>query len=373
MIKTRTGDLFSSQAQTLVNTVNCVGIMGKGIALGFKERFPDMYKEYVRLCDSARVRLGKPYLYKQLAGQWVLNFPTKDHWRSVSKLSDIVEGLEYLEKHYEEWGIQSLAVPPLGCGNGGLEWRVVGPTLYRHLNRLRISVELYAPLGTNPVELTPEFLDSESRSVAPGSLAGASSRVPAGALALVEVLQRIVSEPYHWPVGRTTFQKIAFFATEAGIPTGLSFTKGSYGPFSSDLNALLSKLVNNGLIEEQPLGRKMLTVYPGKTFRDARKTFESELSEWDETIEQIADLFMRMRTTQAEIAASVLFMSKVLAKPRQENLTELEVFRSVMDWKIKRRPPLEPEEVAKTVRNLNILRWVDLEPSELPIPVEAWG
>jgi O-acetyl-ADP-ribose deacetylase (regulator of RNase III) len=371
MVKTTTGDLFSSQAQTLVNTVNCVGVMGKGVALAFKERFPDMYKEYVRLCKAKRVHLGEPYLYRQLTGPWILNFPTKDHWRSVSRLSDIVAGLEYLEQHCAEWGIQSLAVPPLGCGNGGLEWRIVGPTLYRHLNRLGIPVELYAPHGTTPFELTAEFLGSEPKPV--GASSGqAPTRVPAAALALVEVLARVLSEPYHWPIGRITFQKIAYFATEAGLPTGLTFSKGSYGPFSADLKALLSKLINNGLIEERPLGQRMLAVYPGKTFADARKAFEVELREWNDSIEHVADLFMRMRTQQAEIAASVLFMARNIPRPNQEALTELDVFRGVLDWKIKRRPPLKPEDVAQTVRNLNILRWVHLKPSELPIPAEAW-
>src|ERR1039457_4378235 len=167
MVTTKTGDMFSSEAQTLVNTVNCVGVMGKGVALAFKERFPEMYRDYVRLCDARRVQLGEPYLYKQLTGPWILNFPTKDHWRSVSRLSDIIRGLQYLEEHYEEWGITSLAVPPLGCGQGGLEWRVVGPTLYRHLSRLNIPVELYAPYGTKPFELTPEFLTPDPIAVEP--------------------------------------------------------------------------------------------------------------------------------------------------------------------------------------------------------------
>jgi hypothetical protein len=116
----------------------------------------------------------------------------------------------------------------------------------------------------------------------------------------------------------------------------------------------------------------MLAVYPGKTFADARKAFEVELREWNDSIEHVADLFMRMRTQQAEIAASVLFMARNIPRPNQEALTELDVFRGVLDWKIKRRPPLKPEDVAQTVRNLNILRWVHLKPSELPIPAEAW-
>lgn len=145
MITVRVGSLFESNAQTLVNTVNCVGVMGKGIALEFKQRFPKMYRDYEERCRAKQVRLGQPYLFKDLVGPWVLNFPTKDHWRSVSRLQDIIAGLEYLKRHYRAWGITSLAVPPLGCGHGGLEWRVVGQTLYRHLSELGIPVELYAP------------------------------------------------------------------------------------------------------------------------------------------------------------------------------------------------------------------------------------
>src|SRR5206468_3390836 len=103
-----------SKAQTLVNTVNTVGVMGKGVALEFKKRFPEMYADYSRRCARHEVELGRPYLFKQLVGPWILNFPTKDHWRSLSKLTDIIEGLEYLHDHYKQWGITSLAVPPLG-------------------------------------------------------------------------------------------------------------------------------------------------------------------------------------------------------------------------------------------------------------------
>lgn len=377
MVTTITGDMFSSKAQTLVNTVNCVGIMGKGVALAFKERFPDMFKDYVRLCERKAVRLGEPYLYKRLTGPWILNFPTKDHWRSVSNLADIVKGLEFLEHHYREWGITSLAVPPLGCGQGGLEWRVVGPTLYRYFSRLDIPVELYAPHGTTPFELTPEFLGSgENTSLQQPRIlhppAPPPTRIYPAWLALVEVLQRVIAEPYHWPVGRITFQKIAYFATESGLPTGLKFTKGSYGPFAADLKPMLSKLVNNGLIEERQLGR-MLAVYPGRTFADARKSFESEISGWHELIESVADLFMRIRTQQAEVAASVLFTARTLQKPQAEALSEYDVFQSVMQWKVRRNPPLKPEEVAETIRNLNMLRWVNLKPSEqLPVPARAW-
>ena len=159
MVRMLAGNLFTSKAQTLVNTVNCVVVMGKGIALEFRKRFPDMYDEYMARCAAKRVRLGEPYLFQRPTPPWVLNFPTKDHWRSVSRLSRIVAGLEYLERHYREWDIESLAVPPLGCGQGRLEWPVVGPLLFRHLSRLGIPVELYTPQGTPKDQLEIAFLE----------------------------------------------------------------------------------------------------------------------------------------------------------------------------------------------------------------------
>ncbi len=166
------GDLLESPAQTLVNTINCVGVMGKGIALEFRQRFPAMYQDYVKRCKKGQVQLGKPYLFPEprSMGQlsllpdsespeprWVLNFPTKKHWRSKSYRTDIEAGLAYLEQHYRIWGITSLAVPALGCGNGGLPWQAVGPILYRHLSRLHIPIELYAPPGTPPEWLARGF------------------------------------------------------------------------------------------------------------------------------------------------------------------------------------------------------------------------
>ena len=162
MIEYKCGDILREESEAVVNTVNCVGIMGKGIALEFKKQFPEMYEDYLQRCEKGEVKLGLPYLYKSFLPPWVLNFPTKEHWRSVSRIQDIAKGLEYLQKHYKEWNIQSLAVPPLGCGEGQLEWKVVDPTLHRYLNQLDIPVELYAPFGTPEEELEPAFLQRDA-------------------------------------------------------------------------------------------------------------------------------------------------------------------------------------------------------------------
>ena len=161
-VKTLIGDIFESKAQTLVNTANTVGVMGKGLALEFRTRFPDMYEDYLFRVKHKQFTMGHPYLFKRLVPPWILVFPTKDHWRSVSKLSDIETGLEHLRINYRNWGITSLAVPPLGCGLGQLEWEIVGPTLFRHLAEMDIPVELYAPEGTPLAEITPAFLSRPS-------------------------------------------------------------------------------------------------------------------------------------------------------------------------------------------------------------------
>lgn len=367
-VTVKIGDLFSSRGQTLVNTVNCVGVMGKGIALGFKQRFPDMYGDYEARCRSRQVRLGEPYLYKSDRLPWILNFPTKDHWRGLSRISDIARGLEYLARHYKGWGITSLAVPPLGCGNGQLDWTVVGPTLFRHLSKLEIPVELYAPDKTPKEQLTLSFLQgskqpsSESRDREP-------LRVDAWAVAIVSVLSRIARERYRRPIGRTAFQKIAYFLSEAGIPTGLVYERGSYGPYSSQLKSVLGRLINNGLVVETERSGKFFEVQPGPTYRDAREHFKDQLRQWVPMIEKVADLLLRFPTTaDLEIGATALFVAKKIAGERRDIPTEREIFDATMAWKAKRRPPVDADHVALTVRQLTVMGWIDARASDdLPV------
>lgn len=139
------GNMFESPYHTLVNTVNCVGVMGKGIAYEFKKRYPAMFKDYVNRCNAGLVKLGEPYYFSDMLGTSIINFPTKEHWRSVSRLQDIEDGLRYFVEHYQKWEIQSVAFPALGCGNGGLIWEHVAPLMYSYLNPLPIPVEIYPP------------------------------------------------------------------------------------------------------------------------------------------------------------------------------------------------------------------------------------
>src|ERR1043166_330905 len=368
MVKVLIGDIFESDAEALVNTVNTVGIMGKGIALGFKKRFPEMYEDYVRRCDAGLVRLGEPYLYRRLTPPHVINFPTKAHWRGRSHLADIVRGLKYLETHIKAWDVSSIAVPPLGCGEGQLEWRVVGPTLYRHLKTLGIEASLFAPFGTPHEELQPAFLAGDDRQVPWNP----QFRIEPGWVALVAILEQVSSQRYRWPVGRIGFQKIAYFATEAGIPTGLDYGRGSYGPYSAGLKPLLSRLEHNGLIRERRLGDKMFETLVGPTYPDAKRAYASMLKQWQGTIDRVADLAVRMKTEDAEIAATSHFVAKELALRLKTPPTESDVLGGVMEWKKRKKPPLDLNRVAIAIRELTSLGWLKALPSaDLPVPEDA--
>jgi O-acetyl-ADP-ribose deacetylase (regulator of RNase III)/uncharacterized protein YwgA len=363
--------MFDSKAQTLVNTVNCVGVMGKGIALEFKRRFPQAFTDYETRCRRREVKLGRPYLYKSVILPWILQFPTKQHWRMVAKLDDIVRGLEYLLENYKKWGIESLAVPPLGCGQGQLEWRIVGPTLYRYLRKMDIPVELYAPYGTPHEELQPEFLGEERVPAGTSLSMPDPQRVKPAWVALVEIVKRLEEQPYHWPVGRTIFQKIAYVATNEGLPTGLEYRRATFGPFSAGIKKLEAALVNNGLIREEPLGSHMLAIKVGPTFEDAKKSYAPDLQRWETIIEKTTDLFMRVDTRQAELTATVLFAAQGLEKARAEKPAERDVLDAVLQWKQRRKPALNPPEVAFTIRNLAALGWLRVKLSkDLPVPEE---
>lgn len=141
MIKYSDNTVFNVGAQTLVNSVNCVGVMGAGIALEYKLRFPNMYNNYVTRCVQKEVKIGRPYVYREHGNPWIMNFPTKNNWKYPSKIEWIEQGLDYFVKNYERGGIISVAFPKLGCENGGLNWNDVQNVMEKYLQN--ISIEVY--------------------------------------------------------------------------------------------------------------------------------------------------------------------------------------------------------------------------------------
>ncbi|WP_371183845.1 macro domain-containing protein [Xanthomonas sacchari] len=294
MFKARIGDLFASHAQVYANAVNCAGIMGKGIAQEFKRRYPAMFEDYAARCREGRVRIGEPYLHQDASGIRILNFPTKRHWRSPSRLQDIAAGLDYLAAHLREWDVRSLALPPLGCGNGGLAWSVVGPLIYRRLAHLPVEIEVYAPYGTPLAQLEPAFLSQPAHGSAEGT--GARVAPQPGWIAIMEVLRRLQARSEARPIGRTLFQTLCWAMTELGVPTGLAFGNAGRGPRQGDVRSILTDLANRNWLQEQPQGRTMaLRASPQYLQEHAR--FAAAYAPYDAEIGKAVELFARIRNT----------------------------------------------------------------------------
>lgn len=356
------GNLFESRASTLVNTVNCVGVMGKGIALDFKKNYPEMYEEYMQLCEQHKLKPGQPYYYSDYNGASIINFPTKDHWRSPSKLSYIIDGLDWFRDNYEKLGITSVAFPPLGCGNGGLTWEVVGPLMYSKLADLPIEIEIYAPYGTSPEQLKENFFLSRL---------GYADRQSVGAkqmpfnkywLLILYVVQKLNHDQYSLNVGRTIFQKVCYVLTRAGIPTGFHFVEGSYGPYSAEVKEAITVLSNTNLMTERQLGRMIETVVsPAFQFPDNQFTPE-EMRNADRAV----DLLSRIKSTEhAEMVATVLFSYEELENTGNK-IKDVDVFNHVLGWK-KKWVDKKEDEITDTIQNLSTLGWIS------PIPTEQFN
>ena len=165
-----TGNIFFSKMQTITVTVNCVGIMGKGIALQAKYLIPDAFKYYQKSCKNNECQIGTPLIYDEKTNflktsnnkfKKIILFPTKQHWKMNSEIIGIDQGLEWLVKNYKKNKIKSIALPALGCGNGGLKWTDVGPLMYKHLKKINIPIEIYLPSKNIPEnQKTVKFLET---------------------------------------------------------------------------------------------------------------------------------------------------------------------------------------------------------------------
>jgi uncharacterized protein YwgA len=228
---------------------------------------------------------------------------------------------------------------------------------------------LYAPFNVAHEELQIEYLESQAGTAGYSGPFTPVSRVPPAAIALVETVRRLKTNPYQPPIGRIYFQKLAYFGTEAGIPTGLTFERRAFGPYAHALKPMTSKLINNGLVDEERRGQ-LIAVEVGATFQKARGVYEDALVQWAPEIARLVDLMARMTSRQAEVAATVHYTAKQLWMANGEQpVSEADVLAAVMEWKAKRQPPFESEEIASAIRNLALLGWMRVLPSpDLPVP-----
>ncbi|WP_420442408.1 type II toxin-antitoxin system antitoxin DNA ADP-ribosyl glycohydrolase DarG [Candidatus Palauibacter sp.] len=256
MIRFKTGDLFAEEAEALVNTVNCVGVMGRGIALQFKRAFPSNFKAYAAQCKRGEMKPGRVFVFETGSGvppRYIINFPSKRHWRGKSRLEDIESGLRSLVRELRARDIRSVAIPPLGSGLGGLDWSLVRTCILRAFEDLDdIEVVVFEP-GGGPVD----------------KRANRSSDVPRmtpGRAALVGLLDRYLRGLLDPFVTLEEAHKLMYFMQAAGEPLKLRFKKGHYGPYAENLRHVLHAIEGHmisGYADGGDRPRKRLRLVPG--------------------------------------------------------------------------------------------------------------
>lgn len=263
-IELKTGDLFKAGTDALVNTVNCVGIMGRGVALQFKKAYPANFRAYEAACKIGEVTPGRMFVFEtgKFSPRFIINFPTKRHWRGKSRIEDIESGLKALASEIELRGIKSIALPPLGSGLGGLNWNEVLPRIRAALEDIPdLDVIIFEPHQAPEVVKTTEV---------PKMTAGRASLV-----VLMHQYLRGLLDPF---VTLLEVQKLMYFMQQAGQPLRLQYEKGPYGPYARNLSHVLNKVEGHFIAGyrdggDQPF--KELKIVPGAV-EDATSLLSTE-------------------------------------------------------------------------------------------------
>jgi O-acetyl-ADP-ribose deacetylase (regulator of RNase III) len=282
MIEYRSGDILTSEAEALVNTVNCVGVMGRGIALQFKNAFPENFKAYAAACKREQVQPGRMFVFEtgQLTPpRYIINFPTKRHWRGKSRIADIEAGLQALVAEIRARRVRSIALPPLGSGLGGLDWTAdVRPRVEAALRALDdVQVIVYEPHGA------PASDTMKHRREVP--------KMTAGRAALVELMHRYLGGLLDPFVTLLEVHKVMYFLQEAGEPLRLRYKPAPYGPYAENLRHVLHAIEGHliaGYDDGGDAPDKPLTLVPGAV-EDAAE-FLAEHRETRERFDRVASL-----------------------------------------------------------------------------------
>lgn len=230
MIEPTRGNILTDDAEALVNTVNCVGVMGKGIALQFKKAFPENFKAYEAACRREEVKPGRMFVFEtgqMFHTRYIINFPTKRHWRGKSRYEDIASGLQALVREVRERKIRSIAIPPLGSGLGGLQWGRVKAMIEAAFEEIpQVQVKLYEPKGS------PDAKDMPVGTTRP--------KMTVARALLIKLMKQYARFAYRLTL--LEIQKLAYFLQESGMDLKLRYVKHLYGPYAHNLNKVLEIL-----------------------------------------------------------------------------------------------------------------------------------
>jgi O-acetyl-ADP-ribose deacetylase (regulator of RNase III) len=344
MIEAGHGNLLTAEVEALVNPVNTEGVMGKGLALQFKKAFPDSAARYEAACKNGEVVIGRMNI-SQRAGTpcFIINFPTKQYWRFASKLEYIQGGLVDLVERVKALGIRSIAIPPLGCGNGGLEWDDVRPLIVEAFATLPdVRVVLYAPA---PAPSAAAMIDRRS-----------TPAMTAGRAAILGLMDRYLLTGYEYVLSLVEVQKLAYFLQLAGEPLNLKYRRHSYGPYADGLRKVLRTMEGHyteGVADGRnhpatPLTLRTNAIAAATRFLDSKP-------ETRERFERVAQLIDGFETPFGmELLATVHWVMQHEADAG--NLGD--VIAKVHAWSTRKRTQMKPGHIEDAWKRLLEHGWV---------------
>lgn len=342
MLTFTTGNILEDEAEALVNTVNCVGVMGKGIALQFKKAFPQVFDPYKKACEADEVQPGKMHVVElqRLAPPYlVINFPTKRHWRSNSRLDDVEAGLEDLARVVDAYDIDSIAIPPLGCGLGGLDWEDVRPLIEETFADFdEVDITIYEPGYTPDAEDMPVGTDRPDL-----------TKARALFIKLIDL--------YRLPGYRSTrieIQKLAYFLQTAGEKLQLRFARNQYGPYADNLRFVLQTLD----------GHFLTGVGDGKSRSEIRladgavEEAEECLNQDTEAAEHLHDVASVIEGFETPYGMELLGTVHWAATEAPDTVLSIdETVEAVRNWSPRKRKIFREDHIRKVYRHLEAGGW----------------
>ncbi|MBL8078257.1 MAG: macro domain-containing protein [Anaerolineales bacterium] len=343
MIKFMSGDLLRANVEALVNTVNTVGVMGKGIALQFKQAFPANFAAYEKAAKREEIIPGKMHVFE--TGQftnprYIINFPTKRHWRGKARLEDIEAGLQDLIRVIRERQIRSIAIPPLGCGFGGLDWNEVRPIILAALEKVSdVETWLYAPEGAPEAE---KMAVGTSR---PG--------LTVGRAALIELIEKYALPGYR--LTQIEIQKLAYFLQAVGEPLRLDYARNQFGPYAEKLHFVIQRL-NGHYLSGYGDRSNASNIYLLPNAKEEAEQFLKDHPDTQERLEKVSNLIDGFETPYGmELLATVHWLAQEDPSVKNDYKAAVHGFES---WNQRKREHFKPEHIKTAWERLKQQGWI---------------
>lgn len=347
MIKLTQGNMLETDVEALVNTVNCVGVMGKGIALQFKQAFRDNFQAYASACKKGEVKPGRMFAFptdRMINPKYIINFPTKRHWKEKSRLEYIEQGLNALVAEVRRLGIKTIAIPPLGCGYGGLSWPEVRNLIEIAFDQLPdVQVLLFEPGETPEAESMP--IDSPKPSL-----------TRARAL-LIKLLEQYAIPGYR--LSLLEIQKLAYFLQVAGEPLRLNYVKHKYGPYAENLNFVLQLLEGHYIRGYGDRSVRASIRLRNSACEEAGRFLADDLEAF-QRLERVRKLIEGFETPYGmELLSSVHWVASVDDEPSQ---TAEQAVDRIFAWNSHKRKTFKVTHIHKAWQRLVEQNWLSVAP-----------